>query len=108
MCSDTEELNVSLTAKLNNGSTASATFTYEPKLAVTVYNNDNVINANYNGSYEGNSIKIETNVGATFSGKYIASTTNNSITIQSTAQTVISISTPCGQTKTIEIYPVIN
>ena len=58
--------------------------------------------------YEGNNIKMVTNTNASFSGKYIKSHTSNSATLNSTCQTVITVKTSCGQTKTISVYAVIN
>ena len=107
-CADSKNLNPSVTGKLKNGSKASTSFKYEPTLKVTVYNDSKVISPSYSGAYEGNNIKIVTNTNASFSGKYIKSHTSNSATLNSTCQTVITVKTSCGQTKTIAVYAVIH
>ena len=107
-CSLNEELTPTVTAALNNGSKASKKFAYEPELKVTVYNNSKAITPADSGVYYGNNIKIETNINATFSGSYIASQTSKSATLRDTSQTKITIKTSCGQTKTVQVFAIIN
>ena len=107
-CSNTQELNANVSAKLNNGSSSSTSFKYEPQLTFKVYNNGREISPSSNGGYYGSYIKIQTNMNASFSGNYITSTTSNSVSLDSAATTLITIKTPCGQTKTVQIYAVIN
>ena len=109
LCSnDDDETKPVISVSLNNGSSDSVTFTYEPTLTFKVYNNGNEISPVMDNRYEGNNIKIETNVDASFSGNHISSTTSRSVNLQGTSQSVITISTACGQTKTVEIYAIIN
>ena len=109
VCSDSEETKPVITAKLNNGSTASLTFTYEPKLVVKVYSNSTQVFPNGDGAYEGgNGMRIETNVNATFSGQNISSTTATSARVSASHDPVITIKTPCGQTKSIQLQLIIN
>ena len=107
-CSSSQELKPTITAKLNNGSSAKTSFTYEPQLTFKVYNNGRIVTPSSNGGYYGSYITIETNMNASFSGNYIRSTTSNSVSLGSAASTTITIKTACGQTKNVEIHAIIN
>ena len=117
MCRSTEETSPVISASLNNGNNDSLTLSYEPGLAITVYNGSNVIEpSERDGYYYGNSIKVVSNVDADFSVtneflpnvNYTASKTNTSVTLVSTCDAKITIKTACGQTKTIEVKALIN
>ncbi len=106
-CSSTDNLNPSVSGKLSNGSSAKASFKYEPTLSFSVYDGSTKLSFD-NGAYWGNNIKIVTNINASFSGSYIASTTSNSVTLRRDSGTTITIKTSCGQTSTVKITPIIN
>ena len=106
-CSDSEASSASVVVNLANGQSATTSFMYEPVLSYTVYNSSSTVQPE-NSYYNGNDMKIVTNVPAEFSGNYIDSTTSNSVKIKKTSQTVITIRTKCGQSATINIMPIIN
>ena len=92
-CSDTEETKPTLTAKLNNGATATQTFTYEPTLTVKVYWGSNEVSPSNGEYYTGSLATIVTNVPATFSGKNIKSTTAKSADINAEHDPQITVKT---------------
>ncbi len=101
-----------VTASLANGQKATITFTYEPSLTLTVYNYGREITPS-NGFYEGNNIKVVANTKATFVAtnngyNRLKSSTDTEAEINSTADATVTVTTPCGQHKTIEVRAVIN
>ncbi len=117
MCREIEELNPVIKASLNNGNSDSLKLTYESNLTFKVYNNDNEISyTDYAEGYLGNNITIKTNVDASFTAvapsntsvNRVKSKTNNSVTLVSTSDAVVTIKTSCGQSKTIKVFAVIN
>ena len=100
-----------LTGRLHNGAKDTVTFDYENTLTITVKDMyDKIVNPS-NGIYEGNSLEIITNVPAYITGINLlgdASTLRKSAKTSGAAQTEVTITTPCGQTKTISIYPIIH
>ena len=97
-----------ITASLNNGQSASVNVSYEPKIFITVFDGNGQISADSNGEYLGGNVTIRTNTNATFSGNYIKSTTPNSVTLHNSSDSLITITTACGQSTTVKINALIN
>lgn len=106
-CGSTEGLNPTVTARLNNGNSNSLTFTYEDSLVVEVYDGNTKINPDSEGAYNGGHVTIKTNASANFSGNNIASKTDTSATLYSSSDSTVTITTQCGQSKTIVVKAVI-
>ena len=107
-CSNNERTTATISAKLNNGQTASASFNYEPAISYTVYDGNSVATRKTDGSYEVGNARIVTNVPANFEGSYIKSKTDNSVSLYSSAASTIKITTNCGQSATVRITALIN
>ena len=104
---------VTVTGKLNNGSSSSATLTHESQLVVTLVDYEGKSPYVSDGEYYG--VKtITTNIPAVItssSGVIIggeSSTPRTSATTRSDADSTITVKTPCGQVKTYKIKAVIN
>lgn len=111
MCRDIEELDVIVTASLNNGSSAVAKFSYEAPLELKVYDGNRVVTLNSDESYEVGSGKIEANVPVTFSAtrnNIIKSTTEKTAILYSTIDDTITAKTLCGQSETVHISALVN
>lgn len=111
MCREVEELNPVVTASLNNGSSDSLKFNYEFSLDVTVYDGSSVVQKDGNGLYSVGNPKIVSNMSAEFiysNTRCIKEKTDNSITLYNSCDGTVTIRTQCGQTKTVELYAIIN
>ena len=117
-CSATDETSFTITAKLNNGQSASASITYEPYLNVDIYDDSNFVMTIRNGDNEWASQDIyhpviKSNAKASFSlssGNTIKSKTDYSATLNSTgaADTTVTVSTACGQKASVKLNGIIN
>jgi len=111
MCRDIEELSVTVTASLRNGSSSSTKFSYEYPLEVTVYDGNTVASSNSEGNYEVGSAKINSNIAASFTttkSNVIKFSTDKSVSLYSSVDANVTVKTPCGQSKTIHITALIN
>ena len=106
--------NAKVTAKLNNGASSSITFSFEEGLTAVVKDYTNTIVTPDSSGYYSGVKEITVNVPS------VISSTNNSIvngessSLRTTVGTyagkdgIVSINTPCGQSKTIRWHAVIN
>ena len=95
---------------LNNSANNTVTLTYENTLTVTVKNNSGQTVNPTDGIYKGNNLTISTNIPATITGNYLsgnANTLRTSATTTGASDTTVTITTPCGQTKTVVIQAII-
>ena len=105
-----------ITGRLHNGAKDTLTLNYEDTLSYTVKNSSGTtLSPDSDGNYKGNNFVIttSTNANMTFknsSGSQIAAVSNATQFNLNTQgwQGAITITTPCGQSKTISIIPEIN
>ena len=99
-----------ITGTLNNGKSSSVTLKIEDSLKITVKTRYGTTPEYANGAYLGNDLVISSNIPAYFTGSGISSSSSlrTSVTTNGTVQAHVTIKTPCGQTKSINTYPVIN
>ena len=100
-----------ITGRLHNGAKDTVTFNYEDALTFTVTDTRGNRVSPDDGVYYGNDLTITTNIPAYIKGSYLSGDSNSlrtSAKTQGAAGTTVTITTNCGQTKTITISPIIN